>query len=94
MKKCKARVESDIKCSRVRAVVPCVQVAEDNRINQKVLRMMLQANCAELTIVSDGQQAVEAYNEVGRSTYSINRPTTCITQGYVAAFVVYCSSLV
>jgi PleD family two-component response regulator len=42
----------------------CMQVAEDNRINQKVLRMMLQANCAELTIVSDGQQAVDAYNKV------------------------------
>jgi CheY-like chemotaxis protein len=41
-----------------------MQVAEDNRINQKVLRMMLQANCAELTIVSDGQQAVDAYNKV------------------------------
>jgi hypothetical protein len=40
------------------------QVAEDNRINQKVLRMMLQANCAELTIVPDGQQAVDAYNKV------------------------------
>jgi CheY-like chemotaxis protein len=42
----------------------CVQVAEDNRINQKVLRMMLQANCAELAIVSDGRQAVDAYNKV------------------------------
>jgi hypothetical protein len=41
-----------------------MQVAEDNRINQKVLRMMLQANCAELTIVPDGQQAVDAYNKV------------------------------
>jgi PleD family two-component response regulator len=41
-----------------------MQVAEDNRINQKVLRMMLQANCAELTIVSDGQQAVEAFSKV------------------------------
>jgi CheY-like chemotaxis protein len=40
------------------------QVAEDNRINQKVLRMMLQANCAELTIVSDGEQAVEAFQTV------------------------------
>jgi CheY-like chemotaxis protein len=44
-----------------------LQVAEDNRINQKVLRMMLQANCAELTIVSDGQQAVDAYNKVTRN---------------------------
>jgi hypothetical protein len=26
--------------------------------------MMLQANCAELTIVSDGQRAVDAYNKV------------------------------
>jgi CheY-like chemotaxis protein len=41
-----------------------MQVAEDNRINQKVLRMMLHANCAELTIVSDGRQAVDAYNKV------------------------------
>jgi CheY-like chemotaxis protein len=41
-----------------------MQVAEDNNINQKVLRMMLQANCAELTIVSDGRQAVDAYNKV------------------------------
>jgi CheY-like chemotaxis protein len=40
------------------------QVAEDNKINQKVLRMMLQASCAELTIVSDGQQAVDAFSEV------------------------------
>jgi CheY-like chemotaxis protein len=44
-----------------------MQVAEDNKINQKVLRMMLQANCAELTIVSDGQQAVDAYNKVNFS---------------------------
>jgi CheY-like chemotaxis protein len=42
----------------------CGQVAEDNRINQKVLRMMLQASCAELTVVSDGQQAVDAFNKV------------------------------
>jgi CheY-like chemotaxis protein len=42
----------------------CMQVAEDNRINQKVLRMMLQANCAELTVVSDGQQAVDEYHKV------------------------------
>jgi CheY-like chemotaxis protein len=41
----------------------CMQVAEDNRINQKVLRMMLQTNCAELTVVSDGQQAVDAYHK-------------------------------
>jgi hypothetical protein len=41
-----------------------MQVAEDNKINQKVLRMMLQANCAELSIVSDGRQAVDAYNKV------------------------------
>eukprot|EP00953_Heterococcus_sp_UTEX-ZZ885_P011343 6567-Heterococcus_DN1.PRE.10 len=38
-------------------------VAEDNRINQKVLRMMLQASCAELTVVSDGQQAVDAFTK-------------------------------
>jgi hypothetical protein len=30
--------------------------------------MMLQASCAELTIVSDGQQAVDAYNEVHHTT--------------------------
>jgi CheY-like chemotaxis protein len=48
----------------VLAVVLRTQVAEDNRINQKVLRMMLQANCAELTILSDGQQAVEAFQTV------------------------------
>jgi CheY-like chemotaxis protein len=46
------------------AVMLRMQVAEDNRINQKVLRMMLQANCAELTIVSDGQQAVDAFQTV------------------------------
>jgi CheY-like chemotaxis protein len=40
------------------------QVAEDNKINQKVLRMMLQASCAELTIVADGQQAVDAFSKV------------------------------
>jgi CheY-like chemotaxis protein len=51
-----------------------LQVAEDNKINQKVLRMMLQANCAELTIVSDGQQAVDTYNKVRlRSTDASSR---------------------
>jgi hypothetical protein len=39
--------------------------------------MMLQANCAELTIVPDGQQAVDAYNKV------------TITTTTAAAFVYY-----
>jgi PleD family two-component response regulator len=41
-----------------------LQVAEDNRINQRVLKKMLQDNCAELTVVSDGQQAVDAFHKV------------------------------
>jgi CheY-like chemotaxis protein len=61
-----------------------MQVAEDNRINQKVLRMMLQDSCAELTIVSDGQQAVSAFNAVSTHALSITLTRLCV-QLYVVA---------
>jgi transcriptional regulator with PAS, ATPase and Fis domain len=45
-------------------VATLLQVAEDNKINQRVLKKMLQDNCSELTVVSDGQQAVDAFHKV------------------------------
>jgi hypothetical protein len=58
---------------------PCgpAQVAEDNRINQKVLRMMLQDTCAELIVVSDGQQAVETFQTVCTKAVQASPSTTC-----------------
>jgi CheY-like chemotaxis protein len=67
-----------------------MQVAEDNRINQKVLRMMLQANCAELTMVSDGQQAVEAFQTVRCMQKIVHNVALCAH--YVHTRASYCSS--
>jgi hypothetical protein len=71
-------------CALHTAQLLLLQVAEDNTINQRVLKKMLQDNCAELTVVSDGQQAVDAFLKVCAHATALVRYCCCTARSVSA----------
>jgi CheY-like chemotaxis protein len=46
-------------------------MAEDNRVNQILARKLMEAQGAEVTVMNDGQQALNHLQEVGANRYHV-----------------------